>query len=160
VPAGVHYVAAPVLVINLFAASPFNDIFYHVIALSVDLMHKTSSASFGPNNWFMVTYQSLNALKDWRNHPSLRNATNSFKKSGVHKLQFANSVLLNLTHKQASNQLMRNSQHTILRSRTKKSRQAIKPTSRRTLFFKLQHFTLASAQFCVKVSNGKKRNQR
>jgi len=95
VPAGVHYVAAPVLVINLFAASPFNDIFYHVIAFSVDLMHKTSSASFGPNNWLMVTSQCLNAFRDWRNHPSLRNATNSFKKSGVHKLQFASSVLLN-----------------------------------------------------------------
>ena len=95
VPAGVHYFAAPPLVINLFAASPFHDSFYHVIALSMDLMHKTSSASFGLNNWLMVTYQSLNAFRDWRNHPSLRNATNSFKKSGVHKLKFASSVLLN-----------------------------------------------------------------
>jgi len=95
VPAGVHYVAAPLLVINLFAAIPFNDILYHDIALSMDVMHKTSSASFGPNNWLMVTSQCLNAFRDWRNHPSLRNATNSFKKSGVHKLQFASSVLLN-----------------------------------------------------------------
>jgi hypothetical protein len=70
VPAGVHYVAAPATVINLFAVGPFNDISYHVIALSVDLMHKTSSASFGPNNWLMVTYQSLNAFGDWRNHPA------------------------------------------------------------------------------------------
>ena len=95
VPAGVPYVAAPVSVINLFAVSPFNDIFYHVIAFSVELMHKTSSASFGSSNWLMVTYQSLNSFRNWRNHPSLRNATNSFKKSGVHKLQFASSVLLN-----------------------------------------------------------------
>ena len=61
-PAGVHYVAAPVLVINLFAASPFNDIFYHVMTRSVDLMHKTSSASFGPNNWLMVRKTQHNKL--------------------------------------------------------------------------------------------------
>ena len=70
VSAGMHRVAAPATVINLFAVGPFNDISYHVIAFSVDLMHKTSSASFGPNNWLMVTYQSLNAFGDWRNHPS------------------------------------------------------------------------------------------